>query len=128
MKGVALTSVYPAGSLKSTVTLSALPGLRFLILTEKLIRELTAGLAGTESNPASRSAGLCAVTVTVTGALNKTPSLTISCATYTPCRSATNVGLTVAAFDSAATLPDGTDSSDHEYVNAVPSGSNEALP
>ena len=66
--------------------------------------------------------------VTVSGTLSTVPSLTMSWATYVPDRSATNVGFTTAASESAATLPAGRAISDQLYVRALPSTSLDALP
>ena len=68
------------------------------------------------------------VSVTVSGALAETPSLTISCTTYVPCRSTTNVGVAVAAPVSVATLPSGSEANDQANVSASPSTSLEAAP
>ena len=66
--------------------------------------------------------------VTVAGALSCVPSLTMSCTTYVPGTSLTNVGSTDVGFDSVAALPVGLASMDHAYVSGSPSGSDERLP
>ena len=71
-------------------------------------------------NPAS--------TATVFGALSIVPSLTMSCATYTPAWSASKVGITAVGSDSTAVLPAGTDVNDHEKVSGSPSTSLDPLP
>src|SRR5436305_1862141 len=52
-------------------------------------------------------AGGTAVIVTVAGLLFENPLFTISCTTYIPATSATNVGETVLAPESVAVLPGG---------------------
>ena len=47
------------------------------------------------------------LTVTVSGALSDSPSLTTSCSSYTPATSAVKVGVAVVAPPSAALLPPG---------------------
>ena len=65
------------------------------------------------SAPAAATGGRFSVrSSTVSGALSSRPSLTTSCATYSPARSATNVGVTAAGSDNAAALPAGTATSD----------------
>ena len=59
---------------------------------------------------------------TVSGALSSRPSLTTSCATYSPGRSAVNVGVAAAGSDSAAALPAGTATSDQRYDQRLPVG------
>src|SRR4030095_9078731 len=49
----------------------------------------------------------CVVITTVSGALSSCPSLTMSCTTYIPGRSTTNVGFTTVGSESSAVLPAG---------------------
>jgi hypothetical protein len=56
------------------------------------------------------------------------PSLTISCATYIPARSATKEVATDVVEVRLAVLPLGEDSNAHEYVSESPSASLEAPP
>src|SRR5262245_17193187 len=72
------------------------------------------------SGPASATGGRFAARTpicTVSGALDTKPSLTMSCATYVPERSGTNVGWIAVGFDSVDALPTGTESNDHWNVN-----------
>ena len=55
---------------------------------------------------------------TVSGALSTVPSLTISCSSYVPGWSATNVGVTAAESSSAATLSGAFETKDHLNVSA----------
>ena len=66
------------------------------------------------SDPALAVGGWFVVdALTVNGALERNPSLTMSCAVYVPRTSAVNVGVAAVALDSAAALPAGLARSDH---------------
>ena len=69
-----------------------------------------------------------AETLTVSGALFSRPSLTISCATYNPSRSATNVGVTEAGSLKDAVLESGVDKSAQLKVSGSPSMSVDPVP
>src|SRR5262249_17425701 len=72
--------------------------------------------------------GAWAVMVTVTGVLSRVPSLTMSCATYVPAWSTTNVGWTVVGAVRVAALPVGTTVKAQRKVSGSPSTSLDALP
>ena len=65
--------------------------------------------------------------LTVTGALNRKPSLTMSCAVYVPSASAVNVGFTAVALDTRPRCPRAS-RADQAYVSPWFSGSVEPLP
>ena len=81
------------------------------------------------SSPASATGRVLRVVMrTVSGALESVPSLTMSWITYSPGRSARNVGPTAVGIASTAVLPAGRVSIDQAKVSGEPSGSCEPLP
>jgi hypothetical protein len=81
-----------------------------------------------EPQPRTDESGGLTEMVTVSATLWSGPSLTTSCTTYAPGRSAMNDGETLARLLSAAALYGGVVTNAHARVIVSPSGSLEPLP